>query len=88
MMGKPQPLNTFEQNNPSFEPRISKAIRIQRVMLFPWEQQFIKNLLCFAAGDMYFDFFFSAMPISKIPAVYLSNIIVFQCFIFCVKIAG
>ncbi len=57
MMGKPQPLNTFEQNNPSFEPRISKAIRIQRVILFPWEQQFIKNLLCFAAGDMYFDFF-------------------------------
>lgn len=48
-MGKPQPLNTFEQKMPSFEPRTSKAIRIQRVIL-PWEQQFIRNLLCLAAG--------------------------------------
>jgi hypothetical protein len=54
MIGNPQPLNAFEQKNPSFEPRISKAIRIQRVVLLPWEQQFINNLLCFTAGDMYF----------------------------------
>jgi hypothetical protein len=40
MMGNPQPLNTFEQKNPSFEPRISKAIKIQRVEL-PVKQQFI-----------------------------------------------
>lgn len=52
MMGSPQPLKTFEQNAPSFEPRTSKAIRIQRVTL-PWEQQFIKYLLCLAAGRMY-----------------------------------
>ena len=51
-MGNPQPLNTLEQKNPSFEPRISKAMRIQRVLL-PDKQQFIKNLLCYAAGDMY-----------------------------------
>ena len=50
-MGRPQPLNTLEQKIPSFEPRISKAMRIQRVVL-PVKQQFIKNLLCFAAGDM------------------------------------
>lgn len=53
-MGSPQPLNTFEQKIPSFEPRISKAMRIQRVV-FPDKQQFIKNLLCFAAGAMYVD---------------------------------
>lgn len=41
-MGRPQPLNTFEQNAPFFEPRISKAIRIQRVVL-PVKQQFIKT---------------------------------------------
>lgn len=57
MMGNPQPLKILEQKKPSFEPRISKAIRIQRVILLPWEQQFIKNLLCLAAGDMYFDFY-------------------------------
>ena len=33
MMGKPQPLKTFEQKKPSFEPRTSKAMRIQRVLL-------------------------------------------------------
>ena len=33
IIGKPQPLNTFEQKKPSFEPRISRAIRIQRVEL-------------------------------------------------------
>ena len=33
MIGKPQPLKIFEQNEPSFEPRISNAIKIQRVML-------------------------------------------------------
>lgn len=48
-IGKPQPLNTFEQKIPSFEPRIMSAIRIQRVVL-PDKQQFIENLLCFAAG--------------------------------------
>ena len=72
MIGKPQPLNTFEQNAPSFEPSMSKAIRIQRVTLFPWEQQFIKNLLCLAAGDMYFDFYapLSAFALgAEIPAV-------------------
>jgi hypothetical protein len=35
MMGSPQPLNTFEQKIPSFEPRTSKAMRIQRVTLLP-----------------------------------------------------
>ena len=40
IIGKPQPLNTLEQKKPSFEPRISKAIRIQRVV-FPDKQQFI-----------------------------------------------
>ena len=71
-MGKPQPLKRLEQINPSFEPRISKAIRIQRVVLLPWEQQFIKNLLCLAAGDMYFDFYapLSAFALgAEIPAV-------------------
>lgn len=50
IMGNPQPLKMFEQKKPSFEPRISNAIKIQRVTLLPWVQQFIKNLLCFAAG--------------------------------------
>ena len=49
-MGRPQPLNALEQKIPSFEPSTSKAIRIQRVVLPPVKQQFIKNLLCFAAG--------------------------------------
>ena len=43
MIGRPQPLNTLEQKMPSFEPRISKAIRIQRVKLLPCVQQFIKT---------------------------------------------
>ena len=41
-MGNPQPLKMPEQNVPSFVPRTSKAMRIQRVT-FPWEQQFIKT---------------------------------------------
>ncbi len=41
-MGKPQPLKTFEQKAPSFEPSTSNAIRIQRVV-FPDKQQFIKT---------------------------------------------
>ena len=43
IIGRPQPLNTLEQKIPSFEPRISKAIRIQRVKLLPCVQQFIKT---------------------------------------------
>ena len=62
MMGKPQPLKTFEQKIPSFEPSTSRAIRIQRVAL-PDKQQFIENLLCFAAGV------FKLTPKRKIPAV-------------------
>ena len=50
-IGKPQPLKTFEQKIPFFEPSTSNAMRIQRVVL-PDKQQFIENLLCFAAGDM------------------------------------
>ena len=50
-MGNPQPLKMLEQKIPSFEPSTSNAMRIQRVVL-PEKQQFIKNLLCFAAGDM------------------------------------
>lgn len=42
IMGSPQPLNTLEQKIPSFEPRMSKAIKIQRVTL-PDKQQFIKT---------------------------------------------
>lgn len=60
-MGNPHPLKIPEQQKPSFEPQTSKAIRIQRVTL-PWEQQFIKNLLCLAAGRMYFDF---CSPLSR-----------------------
>jgi hypothetical protein len=41
-MGKPQPLNTFEQKIPFFEPSTSNAMRIQRVTL-PDKQQFIKT---------------------------------------------
>jgi hypothetical protein len=41
-IGKPQPLNTFEQNAPSFEPSTIKAIKIQRVTL-PEKQQFINK---------------------------------------------
>ena len=41
-MGKPHPLKMPEQNAPSFVPRTSNAIRIQRVT-FPCEQQFIKT---------------------------------------------
>ncbi len=50
MTGKPQPLNTFEQKMPSFEPSTSNAISNQRVV-FPDKQQFIKTS-CVAAGDM------------------------------------
>ncbi len=43
-MGNPQPLNILEQKIPSFEPSISKAIKIQRVTLLPCvQQQFIKT---------------------------------------------
>ena len=35
MIGRPHPLKMLEQKIPSFEPRTSKAIRIQRVMLLP-----------------------------------------------------
>ena len=52
MMGKPQPLKMPSQKDPSFEPKTSSAMRIQRVVL-PCVQQFIKkNLLCFTAGVM------------------------------------
>jgi hypothetical protein len=41
-IGKPQPLKTPEQKNPSFEPSTISAIRIQRVVL-PDKQQFIET---------------------------------------------
>jgi hypothetical protein len=62
-IGKPQPLKTPEQKNPSFEPSTISAIRIQRVVL-PDKQQFIENLLCFAAGVC------RLSPKRKIPAVF------------------
>ena len=77
-MGRPQPLNTLEQKIPSFEPRISKAMRIQRVVL-PVKQQFIKNLLCFAAGVC------KVSPKRKIPAVLSFYYIIFMVASFCVK---
>ncbi len=51
-MGNPQPLKMPEQNVPSFVPRTSKAMRIQRVT-FPWEQQFINTSCVFRRMYVY-----------------------------------
>jgi len=42
-IGKPQPLKILEQKIPFFDPSTSNAMRIQRVVLLPDKQQFIKT---------------------------------------------
>ena len=64
-IGKPQPLKTFEQNAPFFEPRTSKAMRIQRVVL-PVKQQFIETSCVLPQG-----YVGSAVSADEFPAVVL-----------------
>jgi len=77
-MGKPQPLNTFEQNIPSFEPSTIKAIKIQRVTL-PEKQQFINKPPVFRRRG-----YVDCSETEKYLRFYLSTNIIFKKTGFCV----